>query len=127
MQAEGEEIEPKTAPQPDHQSSEIKMDESDASPATRGDDRSVEPGAEVDPLASQEHLEVSTEVSEERRGPEGVAEVDDQLEQPPEKSESDHGEVSLGVANSPRELERELQVDLPHDHASNNDDDPEID
>ncbi|PIL34194.1 hypothetical protein GSI_03905 [Ganoderma sinense ZZ0214-1] len=118
-----EEVEPVTVPQPDDQSNETKADESDASPATRGDDHSVDPGAEVDPLASQEHPQVPIEVSEGPQGPEGVAAVDEEPEQ--SLDEGDHAEMSLELANSSRKPEPKLQVDLPHDHASY-DDDPEM-
>ncbi|KAI1796441.1 hypothetical protein LXA43DRAFT_1079598 [Ganoderma leucocontextum] len=108
-----EEMEPKPVAQPD---------DPDASPADRGDDHRVEPGAEVDPLASQEHPEVSIEVSAEPEGPKRGVDVD---ESEHHSDGGDRAEGSVEVSMPPKEPGPELQVDTQV-RASSNDDDPEL-
>ncbi|KAM5533338.1 hypothetical protein V8D89_013012 [Ganoderma adspersum] len=114
-----EEMEPKAISQSDDQSSESEAVEPDISPADRGDDHNVEPGAEVDPLASQEHLEALVEVPEELEGPGGSADVDEEPEQ--HSADLDRADVSVEVSECLGEPAPKLRVDLPEVHPSNED------
>ena len=118
-----EEAEPKPVANLEDQSNESEADDQDPLPADRGDDHRVEHGAEVDPLASQERLEVFVEVSEERKGPEGGVDVDGEPQQ--HFAEVGEAEVSVEVSKLPRGSEPRLLVDLPQDRTSN-DSDPDV-
>ena len=106
-----EEIEPKAVPQSDDQSSESEAVEPGVSPADRGDDHSVEPGAEVDPLASQEHLGFAIEVSEEPEGPGGSLDINEEPRQ--HSADLDGADVSVEVSEYLGDPAPKLRVDLP--------------